>query len=159
MSRQGEPKEPKKQKRRGNRDLYEVLALFLWIVFLSGTICLAIMSKGSWFDEYDVTWNNMLVIIYALAGLWALCSVSLYLFDKKSVIREKEEYELKSKHYRARMDAWQERVLAEMELEKQRLISAPSFEEELTQIKKKLEEELENKKKLEAQLEKNDEVE
>ena len=64
MPKHNEPTKPKKQNRRGNRDLYEVLALFLWLIFLSGTISLAIISKASLLNEYNVTWENMIEIIY-----------------------------------------------------------------------------------------------
>ena len=109
----GIPPEPNR-KRRGSRDLYEALALLLWLVALFATGALAVISKATLWDEYGFTWEEMEEITYAGFAFWLLCTIALFMFDKNAKIREEKDFEYHMKNFRELRD----RII---ELEKQRV--------------------------------------
>ncbi len=124
------PPEPKR-KRRGSRDLYEFIALTLWITSLFSTILIMIFAKGemSPFGDYVFTWENKFdEVTYVLAGFWILCSISLYLFDKNAIKREVEEFEYHMKNFKELRDNIIELEKEKIELEKKKLAEELSKE-------------------------------
>jgi hypothetical protein len=116
------PPEPKR-KRRGSRDLYEFIALTLWITSLLSTTLILIFAKGemSPFGDYVFTWDNFEDVTYFLATFWVLCSISLFLFDKNAISRENEDFEYHMKNFKELRDNIIELEKGKIELEKKRL--------------------------------------
>ncbi|MED5272064.1 MAG: hypothetical protein VX613_04170 [Candidatus Thermoplasmatota archaeon] len=116
------PPEPKR-KRRGSRDLYEFIALTLWITSLLSTTLMLIFAKGemSPFGDYVFTWDKFEEVTYFLATFWVLCSISLYLFDKNAIDRENEDFEYHMKNFKELRDNIIELEKEKIELEKKRL--------------------------------------
>ena len=122
------PPEPKR-KRRGSRDLYEVIALMFWMFFLFSSLALLTMSKGEMtFGEYQFTWEKLGEVVYVFFGFWILCSISLYLFDKNAIKREVEEFEYHMKNFKELRDNIIELEKEKIELEKKRLAEELSKE-------------------------------
>ena len=98
------PPEPKRN-RRGSRDLYEALALILWMLLLISTLSLMFVSSGDLvYNDFEFTIEKFRDLIYVLSGLWILCSIALYLFDKAAVSREKDDFEYKLKNFKELRD-------------------------------------------------------
>jgi len=115
------PPEPKRR-RRGSRDLYEVIALMLWVLFLFSTLAILFLSKGQVeVNDYQFQWEYMKEVTYVLASLWVLCSVALFLFDNNSISRENEEFEYHMKNFRELRDDIIALEKEKIEIEKKKL--------------------------------------
>jgi len=119
------PPEPKRN-RRGSRDLYEALALMLWMTLLIGTIVLMFVSSGKLiYNDFEFNLEKFRDLIYILSGLWALCSVALYMFDRNSVIRENADFEYKLKNFKELRDNIISLEKEKIEIEKKKLAELP----------------------------------
>ena len=115
------PPEPKRR-RRGSRDLYEVIALMFWMFFLFSSLALLTMSKGEMtFGEYQFTWGKLSDVVYVFFGFWILCSIVVYFFDKKAVVIESENFEYHMKNYKELRDNIMSLEKDKIELEKQKI--------------------------------------
>jgi len=115
------PPEPKR-KRRGSRDLYEVIALMFWIFFLFSALALLTISKGEMtFGDYKFNWEKMGDVVYVLFGFWVLSSIAIFLFDKKAVLIESENFEYHMSNYKELRDNIMSLEKDKIELEKQKI--------------------------------------
>ena len=115
------PPEPKR-KRRGSRDLYEGIALMLWMFFLFSSLVLLIVSKGEMtFGGYQFSWDKFAEVVYIFFGFWILNSIAIYLFDKKAVLIENENFEYHMKNYKELRDNIMSLEKDKIELEKQKI--------------------------------------
>ena len=123
------PPEPKRN-RRGSRDLYEAIALILWMLLLMSTLTLMFVSSGNLvYNDFEFTIEKFRELIYVAAGLWVLCSIALYLFDRNAVSIEKEDFEYKLKNFKELRDNIISLEKEKIEMEKKRLAEIPEIEE------------------------------
>ncbi|MBJ99823.1 MAG: hypothetical protein CMB48_02390 [Euryarchaeota archaeon] len=80
------------------------------------------MSKGEMtFGEYQFTWEKLGEVVYVFFGFWILCSIVVYLFDKKAVLIERENFEYHMKNYKELRDNIMSLEKDKIELEKQKI--------------------------------------
>ena len=115
------PPEPKRR-RRGGRDLYEVLAVMLWFSFLITGMALLIFSKGNMtLRGYEFTWGSFGDVVYVMFAFWIGCSVAIMMFDRNAIRRETDEFEYHMKNYRELRDNIIALEKEKIEIEKKRL--------------------------------------